>query len=76
MACTERCETKALECILACSNGDATCISTCLRQETECVAGKLSFTIGDSVQVRIQTRFGLRQVIFGDFVHLLRRKEL
>ena len=39
-ACTQRCESQALECILDCSNGDATCISNCLRKETECIEGK------------------------------------
>jgi len=39
-ACTQRCESQALECILDCSNGDASCISNCLRTETECIEGK------------------------------------
>ena len=39
-ACTQRCESQALECILDCSNGDATCISNCLRKETECIEGE------------------------------------
>ena len=38
-ACTERCETSLLECILECSN-DTACLTNCIRLETECINGK------------------------------------
>ena len=39
-ACTERCETSLLECILECSN-DTTCLTNCIRLETECINGEI-----------------------------------
>ena len=39
-ACTERCETKAIECLVECAGGDVSCISTCVREETECIESK------------------------------------
>ena len=43
-ACTERCETKAIECLVECAGGDVSCISACVREETECIESKSSPT--------------------------------
>ena len=54
--CKERCEASHLQCILDCPTDDVTCLSKCIREETDCFSGKLSMSsLRDSFSLSSKT---------------------